>query len=113
MDQRTRSLIELTDALTVDSEGGDEKVSIEAYQLSTQPYTVMSIEECTKVNSMIKKGDNMDEVVDNDEIGDEDHDGNIAAYLLLLKRKLYLDLIIQTQVKKKLKQKQHVRGRNA
>ena len=80
MDQRTRSLIELTDALTVDSEGGDEKVSIEAYQLSTQPYTVMSIEECTKVNSMIKKGDNMDEVVDNDEIGDEDHDGNIFAY---------------------------------
>ena len=80
LDQRTRSLIELTDALTVDSEGGDEKVSIEAYQLSTQPYTVMSIEECTKVNSMIKKGDNMDEVVDNDEFGDEDHDGNIVAY---------------------------------
>ena len=74
LEERFRSQTELTSALTVNSEGDEEKISVEAYQKSREPYTVMSIKECTKIYSMIKKGESMDEDVDDDELTDEDDD---------------------------------------
>ena len=64
----------ITNSLTVNSEGDEEKISVEAYQISREPYTVMSIKECTKIYSMIKKGESMDEDVDDDELTDEEDD---------------------------------------
>ena len=72
LEERCRSLTELTSALTYNSEGDEEKVPIDACQKSQRPYTVMSIEECTKVYSMIKKGGSMDEVIEDDEVMDDD-----------------------------------------
>ena len=40
----------------------------------------MSIKECTEVYSMIKKGDNMDEIVEIDESSDEDGDEARVTY---------------------------------
>ena len=80
LEERSRSLTELTNTLTFDSEGREEKTSIESYQQSCRPYTVISIKECTKVYSMIKKGCSMDELIEDDELSDEDGDENTFAH---------------------------------
>ena len=60
---------ELTCALRFDSHGEEEKCSVEAVQLSMQPYASMSLQDASEGFSKLRKGISLDE-----HIGDEDLD---------------------------------------
>ena len=79
LDNRSRVLNELTSSITVDSKGEEEKCSIEAIKSSQRPYTVMSVENCSKILSKIKKGADVDEVIETDEFDDDDEDDEDVA----------------------------------
>ena len=69
-----RFLNELTSSITVDSEGKEEKCPTEALESCKRPYTVMSVDDCSKILSKIRKGGDIDEVIEDDEFHDDGDD---------------------------------------
>ena len=71
--EKTRCLNEITEAIQFDSNGEEEKISIEAAEDSTAPYTSMTIDECRLVFSKIRQGKLLNEYLEeNEDTDDED-----------------------------------------
>ena len=70
LDERTRYIDEVTGTLLLDSNGHEQKVSVDAVTASREPYTEMSASECVLIESKLKKGRVLDEVLDD---GDDDY----------------------------------------
>ena len=68
---------EMTRALQFDSDGEEEKISVEAAQLSKQPYISMTLQEASEGFSKLRKGISLDEVVEDDELDEEE--GNLLG----------------------------------
>ena len=78
---RSRKIEEVTSALRVNSDGEDEKCSMDDLKLSMQPYSSMSLRDASDGFSKLIKGISLDE-----DIGDENFDeeeGNLAGLLPL------------------------------
>ena len=73
-DARTTKMEELTAALRVDSHGDDEKCSLEAVQLSMQPYESMSLQDASEGFRKLSKGISLDENIDDEILDDEERD---------------------------------------
>ena len=73
-DARTTKMEELTAALCVDSHGDDEKCSLEAVQLSMQPYESMSLQDASEGFRKLSKGISLDENIDDEILDDEERD---------------------------------------
>ena len=73
-DARTTKMEELTAALRVDSHGDDEKCSLEAVQLSMQPYESMSLQDASEGFRKLSKGISLDEIIDDEILDDEERD---------------------------------------
>ena len=68
---RSRNLNQLTSALRVDLDGGDEKCSVEAFELSRQPYASMTLQDASEGFSKLRKGISLDEDIANDGFEEE------------------------------------------
>ena len=76
--EKIRCLNEITEALHFDSNGEEEKISIEAAEDSMEPYTSMTIDKCRLVFSKISQGKLLNEYLEEDEDTD-DEDGTSSV----------------------------------
>ena len=65
---------ELTAALRLDSHGEDEKCSVEAVELSMQPYESMSLQDAAEGFRKLSKGISLDENIDDENLDDGERD---------------------------------------
>ena len=73
-DARSTKMEELTSALRVDSHGEDEKCSVEAVELSMQPYESMTLQDASEGFRKLTKGISLDENIDGEISDDEERD---------------------------------------
>ena len=64
----------MTSALRVDSHGEDEKCSVEAVELSMQPYESMTLQDASEGFRKLTKGISLDENIDGEISDDEERD---------------------------------------
>ena len=74
LDMKTGHIKELTQALTVNSYGEDEKCSLNAFEQSNQPYTTMTLQQASEGFSKLTKGISIDEVIDDNDSDEEEFD---------------------------------------
>ena len=74
LDMKTRHIKELTEALTVNSDGEEEKCSLNAVEQSNQPYTTMTLQQASEGFSKLTKGISLDEVIDDHDLEEEEFD---------------------------------------
>ena len=73
-DARTIKIEELTSALRVNSQGEEEKCSVEAVKLSMQPDETMSLQDASDGFRKLSKGISLDENVYDEILDDEERD---------------------------------------
>ena len=74
LDMKTGHIKELTQALTVNSYGEDEKCSLNAFEQSNQPYTTMTLQQASEGFSKLTKGISIDEVIDDNDSDEQEFD---------------------------------------
>ena len=74
LDMKIRHIKELTEALTVNSDGDEEKCSLNAVEQSKQPYTTMTLQQASEGFSKLTKGISLDEVIDDNDLEEEEFD---------------------------------------
>ena len=77
LDTRTRNITQVASALRVNSDGEDEKCSLDAVKQSKEPYASMTLQDASHGFSKLQKGLSLDEDVDNDDLDDEE--GNLVV----------------------------------
>ena len=72
--KKTSHIKELTQELTVNSDGDDEKCRVNAVERSKQPYTTMTLQQASEVFSKLTNSISLDEVIDDNELDEEEFD---------------------------------------